>query len=350
MKIEKLRNTNMSKKLKVKLKKSVEKKRMKQPSEKEMWAKIFDFYGADTVIKQGKIIEAVTAAAEKYNVTIIKYLEKFFEKQEKDTPTPATKKEVAKVAVIKEPPPEDPLPWDFKSDSMTHGYTIMLPKGYKSPIVEYTPHAKAIIDYLVANNSQEVGWLGTVEREGHRFIIDQIYVPSQEVSSVETLIDHNAMTDLWEEIFSSGGDPGKLIYWGHSHVNMGVSPSGQDEYQVRRFLRGCPIFIRGIYNKAGASKVDVYDMDNRIVTQCVPNSVAAFKLPDEDEKHLAALVKQNVRARTYAYPKAPVGGTPAAKKPISTGGGINYGWPNYDYLDDPLYESMLSDPFYAGKP
>lgn len=314
----------------------------KEMTADEVWAKIYDFYDANTLPKQQKIDTAVKEQAIKHKMTPLEFMKKFLAQKETKKKTGPTTKPQASIQ-------EDPLPWEFKSDSMSRTDTFITPKGYKSPIVRFTPKTKAVIDYIVANNSQEVGWLGTVKREDNVFTIDNIFIPAQEVSSVETLIDHNAMTALWEEIFSSGGDPSTLFYWGHSHVNMGVSPSGQDEYQVRRFLRGCPVFLRSIHNKAGAIKMDVYDLENRIVSQCVPTSIA-YELENEQCKHLDALIKQNVHSTTkYAIPPAHLGHTPA-KKSVNIGEIIAphmYSF-NHTGIDDEEYAQLLSDPFYSG--
>lgn len=341
---------------KVKLKANKGKK-VTEPNIKELWDAVFDFYSATTPTAQVKVIKAVEEQSLKNNITPLAFLKRFL--AQKDTPKETkkeTKKETTPPVRYTAPVQEDPLPWDFKSDTMSRVDTFMLPRGYKSPIVQFTPQVKAIIDYIVANNRQEVGWLGTVKREGNLFLINNVFIPEQEVSSVETLIDHNAMTALWEEIFSAGGDPGELYYWGHSHVNMGVSPSGQDEYQVRRFLRGCPIFLRSIHNKAGAIKMDVYDMENRVVSQCVPTSVA-YGLEDTECKHLDTLIKQNVKQAVKYMPPAATSpahrGYPETKKPISTGVGADRkGYLNYSFdyagIDDEEYGELLRDPFYSG--
>jgi hypothetical protein len=51
----------------------------------------------------------------------------------------------------------------------------------------------------------------------------------------------------------------RLCFWGHSHVNMGTSPSGQDESQMETFKEsGHPFFIRGILNKAGRMEFTIF--------------------------------------------------------------------------------------------
>lgn len=303
----------------------------------DMYDYLFALYKISDKNKQQTLKNNCKADALKKGITEYQYVTKLFEQSNKKPPNGTAQKRPTAPATP--PPPPENFPWNFESTSLTPKANIIVPSDYKPPVVHYTPHAKATIDYLVANNSREVGWLGTVKRTDNVFLIEDIYVPAQTVSSVETLIDQNAMSDLWEEIFAAGGDPSTLIYWGHSHVNMEVGPSAQDELQIRRFLKGCTVFIRGIYNKKGASKVDVYDIENRIVTQCVQNTVA-FQLADSEIDHLKQLMSANVK--TYTPP-------PVAPQQQTWGWGKNQFNP-YQALEDDEHATLLQDPFYVGNP
>jgi hypothetical protein len=139
------------------------------------------------------------------------------------------------------------------------------------PVVYYTAQVKAVINHLVAVNTAEVGWLGLVKQvNDNDYLVYKLYVPKQTVHSAETDIDSDAMANLGIEITDAGLPAEHLYYWGHSHVSMQVSPSGQDETQIEEFLEaGCKHFIRGIYNKQGHSKVDVYDVPRNVIYQCV---------------------------------------------------------------------------------
>jgi hypothetical protein len=51
----------------------------------------------------------------------------------------------------------------------------------------------------------------------------------------------------------------RLLFWGHSHVNMGTSPSGQDEAQMALFeSQELEFFIRGILNKNGRMEFAIF--------------------------------------------------------------------------------------------
>ena len=50
----------------------------------------------------------------------------------------------------------------------------------------------------------------------------------------------------------------RLLYWGHSHVNMGVTPSGIDKDTLLRFDDGqLDFFLVAILTKKGEFRYDV---------------------------------------------------------------------------------------------
>jgi hypothetical protein len=285
---------------------------------------------------------AVAAAARKKGISFIEFAELYL-KQIKEKAKPKTKSQNKLPAKPKEalPPPEI-LPWKGSATSLTKTNSALFPTEFVTPKVLYTPRVKAGIDFIVANNTLEVGWLGTVKRIPQGYLIDQIYLPEQVVSATETLISPDAMATLWEEIFAVGGDPSELYYWGHSHVNMQVSPSGQDESQVMKFLRGCPTFIRGIYNKRGDSKVDVYDTANRTIFQCVDDLVE-YSMEKDDMKKLHDLIAANVKTPPRIETKR---GNKDWSNPYKHGPMSGF---ELSGLTDEEYACLASDPFYVGK-
>lgn len=180
-----------------------------------------------------------------------------------------------------------------------------------APRVFYTAEVYDLIKFLVAHCEKEVGWLGMVDTIGNDYLITAIYVPEQEVHGTETDIDADAMAALAMEILDANEDPSKLFYWGHSHVNMGVSPSGQDEQQVDEYLVNCPGFIRGIYNKKGDSKVDVFLPEEGIVWQCCENRIYSPGLTPEQEAQFKEQIKRNVKEFSFRPSTGPGFGVPA---------------------------------------
>ena len=196
--------------------------------------------------------------------------------------------------------------WTVNSASMAKKQVVPIrhrddttPDKERIPTVYYAPGVLEKIKYIVAECKTEIGWWGPVERtpEGD-FLIKDIFVPRQEVSGTETLISEESMVAMFMEYAAQGGDTDELYYWGHSHVNMAVSPSGQDETQVQKFLSGCKYFIREIRNKADAVKMDVYDRDARTAYL----NVDYMYYPSEWETNMAELMKANVVKAVYTPP------------------------------------------------
>ena len=205
------------------------------------------------------------------------------------------------------------------------------------PVVYYTPNVKAVINHLVAVNTAEVGWLGLVKQvNDNDYLVYQVYVPKQTVHAAETDIDSDAMANLGIEIAEADMPPEDLYYWGHSHVNMDVSPSAQDESQIEEFLEaGCKRFIRGIYNKYGHSKVDVYDVPRNVIYQCVREDVEV-SLTAEQVERLDDLIKANVTKKpTPVYKKTHIKRNPV----ISNLPANNY----HSQLQQPFYYSDTFD-------
>lgn len=156
----------------------------------------------------------------------------------------------------------------------------------------------AIVDYC----KEEVGWYGLVDvEETGDYTITQLFVPEQEVSGVTTDIEPEAIGKLAAQLEAEGIDSSKLRYWGHSHVDMAVRPSGTDEDQIREYLDHVDWFIRGIHNKKRESKVDVYDVENNIIHQCCDSGLRMPTLTEEQKATLKAEIDANVQKKTFGY-------------------------------------------------
>lgn len=116
----------------------------------------------------------------------------------------------------------------------------------------------------IRQSSLEIGWLGTAERVGNKkYMITDVFLFKQEVHSTTTEITPEGLSEFAMELMQQ--DNGMEIWnnmrvWGHSHVNMSTSPSGQDDKQMETFLENeNEFFIRIIGNKKNEFKIDIYD-------------------------------------------------------------------------------------------
>lgn len=160
---------------------------------------------------------------------------------------------------------------------------------------------------------KEVGWLGTCDKVGRDFLIENVFLFKQEVSATTTEITGDGLAEFAMGILSSRRDGMEVInalrFWGHSHVRMGTSHSGQDESQMSTFQEsGHDFFIRGIFNKNGRMEFTIfmYSLGLKIVDpewsiyEPVDNSLRA-----EIEAEFAAKVSEKVYAPAYQN----IGGT-----------------------------------------
>lgn len=114
--------------------------------------------------------------------------------------------------------------------------------------VRISPVAFMKMQTLVMGFDKEVGWYGTVERIDEGFRVTDILVFPQYTSA--TYIDDERDDPLefrkWLDTLSDEQYNSRRL-WAHSHVNMGVSPSGTDTDMFKRFNEGnC---VEGIPNR-----------------------------------------------------------------------------------------------------
>jgi hypothetical protein len=182
--------------------------------------------------------------------------------------------------------------------------TKMVPQV--QPRVYYTGKVLAKMRYIVEKSVLEVGWMAILECPiPHVYLITDVHVPKQEVSSVETDISGEAMADLALELIEKDVDTSKMYGWFHSHVNMAVNPSAQDEEQVAEFLTSCPIFIRGIMNKRDDLKIDIYYRDEGVAYNAVRHEVVPEALTTEEIADLARTLEENVTEQRIMAPIVP---------------------------------------------
>lgn len=169
--------------------------------------------------------------------------------------------------------------------------------------------------YIVDEAPDEFGWLGLVEREGMNFLISEVYMFEQEVSGVTVDIedrpDNNPIGKFFLETIQAGGaaKANKIRVWVHSHVNMGVTPSGHygqgsrgDLCQMYQFgQNGSEYFIMGIANKQGNFRFEIFFYDLGVRVEDVP-----WEIWEPEQSELRARVAAEVKTKTKTPPPPPV--------------------------------------------
>lgn len=196
-----------------------------------------------------------------------------------------------------------------------------------APYVRIASEALDKMKLYVDECPDEIGWLGTAYRDEREIYLEDVYLFEQEVHATTTEITPEGLSSFAEQLLMEENGMeiwNNLKMWGHSHVNMGVSPSGQDDSQMETFKQGGhDWFIRLIANKKGELKVDLYDYKTGVVYLDLPwfeelpedeanIQDAIEKLYEEldrlyvgrKDKHkedIVAEMKEKVSKKTYVY-------------------------------------------------
>jgi hypothetical protein len=161
-------------------------------------------------------------------------------------------------------------------------------KDDRKAVVNFTEEAWGKMTTLVKMCDKEIGWEGIAKRceptDGNAtYIVEDILVYPQRVTGATVEADVTEY-DKWkweldDETFSN------KRFHGHSHVNMGVTPSSTDlkmyQQQVDE-LGDDQFYIFMIINKKGDMTVKIYDKldnayyDSSEVTVCYPERYEEF--------------------------------------------------------------------------
>jgi hypothetical protein len=185
------------------------------------------------------------------------------------------------------------------------------------PKVLMTPEVQRDQEILCHEaGSDEIGWLGCVKRnqEDNTFLVYKILpLPRQEVHSATTEILPEGLCELMTDLLESGDitpeEANDIRYWGHSHVNMGVTPSGQDSSQMDALTANVKeansvnrFFIRCITNKKGDYNFAIFQYDLGIALKDA-NWSLALERSDDRVEYWKAQIEDKVSEIRTTYKK-----------------------------------------------
>lgn len=172
-------------------------------------------------------------------------------------------------------------------------------KQLVEPTVYITTEANAKMRMLVDKTSSELGWYGIVTKcpgLPNTYVIEDIIVYPQTVTGVTCEQDESKMFEF--EMSLTTEQVNHKRFQGHSHVNMGVTPSGVDEQFYQDLLKQVTdYFIITVTNKAGAYHTRFYDIENNILYKDVEIKIlteAGTALEDWYEE-----AKENLANKSY---------------------------------------------------
>lgn len=131
-------------------------------------------------------------------------------------------------------------------------------KVIKKPTVRFSQKVYQQMRALTKECSIEISAMGIVATDDQKkdadvkedYYVLELFVIDQECTGVSTDLDDDAFVDLLMELRERGISSEQVVFWWHSHVNMGTGHSGTDEAQIERFDFDS-VCISAITNKAG---------------------------------------------------------------------------------------------------
>lgn len=227
-------------------------------------------------------------------------------------------------------------------------------KQLEEPKVYITAEAYVKLRKLVDDTTTEIGWYGTVTKmPGFEsvFVIDDILVYPQTVTGATCVQDDDRVFEF--ELNLSTDQVNRKRFHGHSHVNMGVTPSGVDEQFYQDILTQVDdYFIVMITNKSGAYYTRFYDMQNNILYTGIPVQVMldngiALEHWYDDATH------NNIKEHTYTAPIKPGADKKNFQNSIFDNPYDDYDYDPYESYADRYaryYESTKLDKRKPGRP
>ena len=184
-------------------------------------------------------------------------------------------------------------------------------KFINTPTLFISNDAYLKMQEYIAQSKKEIGWLGTCSRQDDDYIINNVYLFDQEVHETTCEITEEGLNKFALELMEkpNGMDIwNNICLWGHSHVNMGVLPSSQDNKQLDFFLKNMKegFFIRYIGNKKGEIGLQIVDIDKNIILDETEISIKRV-MTEEDVKQIVSL-EEEIKAlnkRIYDIKKCP---------------------------------------------
>lgn len=183
--------------------------------------------------------------------------------------------------------------------------------GAKDKVVLYfTPNAYAKMKLLVAIYDTEAAWHGVVKRHGDDFLVTDVLVYPQEVTGSTVNTDQTKyqdwLFDLDDEQFNN------LRFHGHSHVNMGTSPSPVDMEHRKQLIEQVPedeFYVFIIINKKNEYTCAIYDFARNTMFETADTEI---KILGDDDSGFLTLIndakdKITKKAASYAYGDSPYG-------------------------------------------
>lgn len=194
-----------------------------------------------------------------------------------------------------------------QADGVTLNFKLKEVKDDRKATITFSAQAYMKIFALVHTHSTEVEWHGVVERTAaDAFYIKDILIFPHKVTGA-TVISDQTEYEKWLDTLDNDTF-NALRFHGHSHVNMGVTPSGVDMTYRHNILNnfGTPsatsdlFYIFLIFNKKGDISGEIYDLQNNALYSKSTNT-DEINIVVEDCDWLTDFLDEAKRVVTESY-------------------------------------------------
>lgn len=201
--------------------------------------------------------------------------------------------------------------------------------------------------FLVHEWEKEVGWHGIVERTDREdvdeYVVHDIVIPPQKSNGAYVETDEEKYP-AWLMTLTDEQANGLHLH-GHSHVNMGVTPSGQDTNNWTEILDACgqdSFYVFMILNKKAEKTIRIYDFKKNVSFETADIEVSV----NNDLLHLQRFLDDSrTMVGEYVYARKPENSAYVWKgtSGASAYSGIStYSQQNGDDDDDAIYSDVLA--------
>lgn len=220
------------------------------------------------------------------------------------------------------------------------------------PQIQISNRDLEAIRHIVDIAPQEAQWYHTVERHkvGNVIVyeIAGMYIPEQYTSAASVETDPNMMVNFFKELREAHGPEktneimSKMTCWCHSHVNMGVHPSGQDHKQ---FTEQCENAQRDqvenpqimmIFNKKDQYYCRIWDPEYNLVFENVDLFETPYDFSWIDKEAKTKFKKRKIKYTASKYLK----GSSYSKKSKDNNYFLDWNTSDFDEPTSSAYTSI----------
>lgn len=145
------------------------------------------------------------------------------------------------------------------------------------PTVYIEPLELEKIRYWVDKCPVEISGLGKVSKlKDGELYVSKVYLLEQESTSADTELDDSAVAKL---LYETRNDEGELMFWWHSHHDMGVFWSGTDMAAIEQLGKNGMV-VATVFNKKRESRTAIYAKGQGMIPDLFVDELELEELPD----------------------------------------------------------------------